>query len=44
LRDEYHYGYSSYVLTAAAGVGELLMYIRLVQARRQIFNWCCFFG
>jgi hypothetical protein len=33
LRNEYYYGYSLYVLTAASSVGELPMYIRLVQAR-----------
>lgn len=43
-RNEYYYGYSPYVLTAAASVCELPMYIRLVQARRQIFYGCCFFG
>jgi hypothetical protein len=32
--NEYYYGYSLYVLTAASSVGELLMYIRLVQAQR----------
>ena len=33
-RNEYYYGYSPYVLTAASSVGELPMYIRLVQACR----------